>query len=100
MDELLRLKRRANIYLGLAVAAPFLAGTVLSLAAAILQLGLAILLAMAVMPIIGILGSLVAWRLNGAIQADIATLTAMLDPQRAAAQAALDTLDSFWSESR
>jgi hypothetical protein len=55
---------------------------------------------MAIMPVIGIIGSFVAYRLNAAIQHDVTTLTATLDPQRAAAQAALDTLDSFWSESR
>ena len=94
VDELLRLKRRANIYLGLAVAAPFLAVMTLAIGGVTLQW------AMTVMPIIGIVGSLAAYRLNSAIQSDIATLTATLDPQRAAAQASLETLDSFWSESR
>ena len=93
VNQLLSLKRRANIYLGLAVIAPFLAVMTLALT------GLEIQMAMAVMPVIGILGSFVAYRLNAAIQNDVTTLTATLDPQRAAAQAVLDTLDSFWSES-
>jgi hypothetical protein len=99
-NQLLWLKRRANIYLGLAVAAPFLAVTTLGLTIATLQMDLAVRLAMTVMPIIGIGGSLLAYRLNSAIQTDIATLVATLDPQRAADQAASETLDSFWSESR
>jgi serine/threonine protein kinase len=94
VNQLLSLKRRANIYLGLAVIAPFLAVMTLALT------GLKIQIAMAIMPVIGIIGSFVAYRLNAAIQHDVTTLTATLDPQRAAAQAALDTLDSFWSESR
>jgi eukaryotic-like serine/threonine-protein kinase len=94
VNALLRLKRRANIYLGLAVAAPFLAVTTLALTDVKIQL------AMAVMPIIGLVSSLIAYRLNGSIQADLTTLTAALDPQRAAAQATLDTFDSFWTESR
>ena len=93
VNQLLSLKRRANIYLGLAVIAPFLAVMTLALT------GLEIQMAMAVMPVIGILGSFVAYRLNAAIQNDVATLTATLDPQRRTTQAALDTLDSFWSES-
>jgi eukaryotic-like serine/threonine-protein kinase len=100
VNQLLRLKRRGNIYLGIAVAAPFLALLTLALAKKMLELGDMLLLAMAVIPVIGIVGSLLAYWLNGAIQADIATLTATLDPRRAAMQAQLDTLDSFWSESR
>jgi hypothetical protein len=97
VDQLLRLKRRANVYLALAVAAPFLAVMTLALTGLqIEQIGLP----MAIMPVIGILGSFIAYRLNVAIQSDVTTLAAALDPQRAAAQAALDTLDSFWTESR
>lgn len=94
VNDLLRLKRRANVYLALAVAAPFLAVMTLALTDMKIQL------AMAVMPVIGIVSSLIAYWLNGSIQSDVTTLTAALDPQRAAAQSALETLDSFWSESR
>jgi serine/threonine protein kinase len=100
VNQLLRLKRRSNIYLGVAVGAPFLAVLTLALVMKSPQMDKTLLPAMAVIPVIGILCSLLAYRLNGSIQADIATLTATLDPQRAAMQAQLDTLDSFWSESR
>ncbi len=100
VNQLLRLKRRSNIYLGLAVAAPFLAVTTLALMIAVLDSSAWFMLAMTVMPVIGIIGSLIAYRMNSAIQSDITTLTATLDPQRAAALSSLDTVDSFWAEGR
>lgn len=100
VNQLLRLKRRSNIYLGLAVAAPFLAVTTLALMLTMLDLTGWLKLAITVMPVIGIAGSLIAYQLNAAIQSDITTLTATLDPQRAAALSSLDTVDSFWAEGR
>jgi eukaryotic-like serine/threonine-protein kinase len=97
VDRLIRLSRRGYWYLGLAVAAPLVAIAVLGVLLPSeevvihwLTVGLAV---------IGMVSSFLVWKLLRAIQGDIAALAAAVDPERAASESGIETLDSFWASS-
>ncbi|HEV2970710.1 MAG TPA: serine/threonine-protein kinase [Pirellulales bacterium] len=93
--RLLHLDRRVYWYFGLAVAAPFLAFAVFGIinieGTRWASVGLAA---------IGGVSSALVFQLLRAIQGDISALVAAVDPERAAPQSTMDSLDSFWSSSR
>jgi hypothetical protein len=98
IERLSALGRRSRFYLGLAFVAPLLALVVVAFinpgesrwATKLAAVGLAI---------IGALSVWLVWKLQSAIQGDIAALAAAIDPERTSPQSGIDTIESFWAKS-
>ncbi len=95
IDRLSRLSRRCGWYLGLAIVAPLISVVVLAL----IDIGPATKWVTAGLATLGIVNAILVFALRRAIQGDIAALAAAADPERAASQTGIDTLDSFWASS-
>ena len=91
IEQLLKLTRRTAVYLGLAIVAPFLALLTLALA----DIDMHSKWPIGALALIGGAASWLAYKLKGTIDDDVSTLVAAMDPERVAAESAVDTVDSF-----